>query len=93
MVDPRGGAYTVGLGVVRNLAVFPYHGTAADHLRARSIDLLPKGATLVGIDEQTALVQRGGEWTAAGRGEVTVYGADGSATRYASGAAVPNLPT
>src|SRR5262249_3885344 len=24
MVDPRGGAYTVGLGVVRNLAVFPY---------------------------------------------------------------------
>jgi cyanophycinase len=93
MVDPRGGAYTVGLGVVRNLAVFPYHGTAADHLRARSIDLLPKGATLVGIDEQTALVQRGGEWTAAGRGEVTVYGADGSATRYASGAVVPNLPT
>src|SRR5262249_879609 len=30
MVDPRGGAYTVGLGVVRNLAVFPYHATAAD---------------------------------------------------------------
>ena len=42
MVDPRGGAYTVGLGVVRNLAVFPYHGTAADHLRERSIDLLPR---------------------------------------------------
>ena len=42
MVDPRGGAYTVGLGVVQNLAVFPYHGTAADHLRERSIDLLPQ---------------------------------------------------
>ena len=55
MVDPRGGAYTVGLGAVRNLAVFPYHGTAAEHLRARSIDLLPASATLVGIDEQTAL--------------------------------------
>ena len=27
MVDPRGGAYTVGLGLVRGLAVFPYHGT------------------------------------------------------------------
>ena len=36
MVDPRGGAYTVGLGVVTDLAVFPYHGTAADHLRERS---------------------------------------------------------
>ncbi len=50
MVDPRGGAYTVGLGVVSNLAVFPYHGTAADHLRERSIDLLPSNAKLVGID-------------------------------------------
>ena len=58
MVDPRGGAYTVGLGVVRNLAVFPYHGTAADHLRERSIDLLPSNATLVGVDEETALGAR-----------------------------------
>jgi cyanophycinase len=31
MVDPRGGAYTVGLGLAENLAVFPYHGTAAEH--------------------------------------------------------------
>jgi cyanophycinase len=57
MVDPRGGAYTVGLGLVPNLAVFPYHGTAADHMRERSIDLLPKSAKLVGIDEETALVR------------------------------------
>ena len=41
MVDPRGGAYTVGLGIVQGLAVFPYHGTAADHMRERSIELLP----------------------------------------------------
>ena len=58
MVDPRGGAYTVGLGMVTDLAVFPYHGTAADHLRERSIDLLPAAATLVGIDEETALDPR-----------------------------------
>ena len=58
MVDPRGGAYTVGLGVVEGLAVFPYHGTAADHLRERSIDLLPPDAILVGIDEETALAPR-----------------------------------
>ena len=57
MVDPRGGAYTVGLGVVKNLAVFPYHGTAADHLRERSIDLLPRDAVLAGVDEETALVK------------------------------------
>jgi cyanophycinase len=74
MVDPRGGAYTVGLGVVTNLAVFPYHGTAAEHMRERSIDLLPKTAKLVGIDEQTALVRDpAGAWRAEGVGTVTVY--------------------
>ena len=57
MVDPRGGAYTVGLGIVPNLAVFPYHGRAADHLRERSIELLPADAVLVGLDEETALVR------------------------------------
>ncbi len=59
MVDPRGGAYTVGLGVVTDLAVFPYHGTAAEHLRERSVQLLPRGATLAGLDETTALLQIG----------------------------------
>ena len=60
MVDPRGGAYTVGLGVVEGLAIFPYHGSAADHLRERSIDLLPADAVLVGIDEETALLRAPG---------------------------------
>jgi cyanophycinase len=85
MVDPRGGAYTVGLGVVTNLAVFPYHGTAAEHLRERSIDLLPKTAKLVGIDEETALVRTpAGAWNAVGVGTVTVY--DGrDTTPFAAG--------
>ena len=81
-----------GLGVVRNLAVFPYHGTAADHLRERSIDLLPKNATLVGIDEETALV-RGpdGGWRVAGAGTVTVY--DGGTTELGAGDPVAGLPS
>ena len=74
MVDPRGGAYTVGLGLVANLAVFPYHGTAAEHLLARSVELLPDSATLVGVDEHTALVRSPeGEWRAVGPGSVTLY--------------------
>jgi cyanophycinase len=92
MVDPRGGAYTVGLGVVTDLAVFPYHGTAADHLRERSIDLLPSSATLVGIDEETALI-RGPDsaWRVAGVGKVTVYGSRDAkeAQRFAAGDAPP----
>jgi len=91
MVDPRGGAYTVGLGVVVGLAVFPYHGTAADHLRERSIDLLPKNATLVGIDVETALVRApDGTWTARGAGAVTVY--EATAAEYRDAATVPGLP-
>jgi cyanophycinase len=92
MVDPRGGAYTVGLGVVADLAVFPYHGTAADHLRERSIDLLPRTARLVGIDEETALVRDpAGSWRVAGAGSVTVYqGRD--AVSHSAGATVPGLP-
>ena len=92
MVDPRGGAYTVGLGAIRNVAIFPYHGTAADHLRARSIDLLPATATLVGIDEQTALWHRGGVWTAVGAGQVSVYDRAGNAVSYCAGAEVEGLP-
>jgi cyanophycinase len=79
MVDPRGGAYTVGLGLVRGLAVFPYHGRAADHLRERSVELLPSDATLVGLDEHTALVRLpSGDWHVHGAGVATVYrtGAD-----------------
>jgi cyanophycinase len=92
MVDPRGGAYTVGLGVVKNLAVFPYHGTAASHLRERSIDLLPRNAVLAGIDEETALVKGPEGWIVAGAGAVTLYGANGT-TRYASGDTPDGLPS
>ena len=91
MVDPRGGAYTVGLGVVKNLAVFPHHGTAATHLRDRSIDLLPRNAVLAGIDEQTALVKSPEGWTVAGAGTVTLYDA-GTTTTYTAGDAPGGLP-
>jgi len=91
MVDPRGGAYTVGLGVVVGLAVFPYHGTAADHLRERSIDLLPAGASLVGIDEATALVRDpAGGWRTEGAGQVAVY-EDGKAVAFGPGERVDRL--
>jgi cyanophycinase len=77
MVDPRGGAYTVGLGLVQGLAVFPYHGTAADHIRERSIDLLSANAVLVGVDEHTALLREGtNAWEVVGAGRVTVYRKD-----------------
>ena len=91
MVDPRGGAYTVGLGVVKNLAVFPYHGTAAAHLRERSIDLLPRNAVLAGVDEATALVKGPDGWSVGGVGAVTLYAAD-TVTTYSAGDTPDGLP-
>lgn len=89
MVDPRGGAYTVGLGLLTDLAVFPYHGTAADHLRERSVDLLPATAVLAGVDVHTALVRDpAGAWTVAGEGCVTLYG-DGPPRAFRAGDQVP----
>jgi len=75
MVDPRGGAYTVGLGLLGNMPIFPHHDTAPAHLRERSMELRPDGAVLVGIDEQTALLRDpDGSWRVAGQGSVTLYG-------------------
>ncbi len=92
MVDPRGGAYTVGLGFVEGLAVFPYHGTAAEHMLARSIELRPKDATLVGIDTETALVREpGAVWSVAGAGNVTVYGS-GEPVAHQAGSTGLKLP-
>lgn len=93
MVDPRGGAYTVGLGLVKDVAVFPYHGTSARHLLERSIDLLAPSATLVGVDEETALVRDpAGSWRVAGAGKVTVYEEGEPAHTLGAGSAVPQLP-
>jgi cyanophycinase len=75
MVDPRGGAYTVGLGLVANLSVFPHHDTAPAHLWERSMELRPEGAILAGVDEQTAFIRDpDGGWRVAGEGSVTLYG-------------------
>jgi cyanophycinase len=75
MVDPRGGAYTVGLGLVANLSVLPHHDTAPAHLKERTQELRPEGAILAGVDEQTALLRSpDGHWSAAGAGSVTLFG-------------------
>ena len=74
MVDPRGGAYTVGLGIVPGVAVFPDHAGAADHRRERSLELQPADAVLVGLDQHTAIVREtSGQWNVIGAGHATVY--------------------
>ena len=74
MVDPRGGAFTLGLGLVEQLALIPHHDQWDEDQAARTIELAPRGLPVVGIDERTALI-RGpeGSWRAEGAGRVVVF--------------------
>jgi cyanophycinase len=93
MVDPRGGAFTVGLGLVRDLAVLAHHDTLAAHLRERSVELVPARAVLAGVDEAAALLREpDGRWHAVGSGAVTLYRRGAGAERHEAGTDVPGLP-
>lgn len=73
MVDPRGGAFTVGLGLVAQVAVVPHHDTWSAELGRRTVALAPPDLPVVGIDERTALLRGAdGAWTAEGAGAVAV---------------------
>ena len=74
LYDPRGQQIVPGLGMVANACVLPHHNTFgqgwADRLRA----LLPE-ATLVGIDEETGMINdhSAHEWSVHGGGDITLY--------------------
>jgi cyanophycinase len=74
MVDPRGGAFTVGLGLIEQLAVIPHFDAWSEDKARRTLDLAPPGVPIVGIHEQTALIRDpDGGWRAEGLGTVDVY--------------------
>jgi cyanophycinase len=74
MVDPRGGALTVGLGMLEQLAVIPHFGHENAEKVHRSIALAAPGLPVVGVPERTALIRDpDGSWRQAGVGEVQVY--------------------
>jgi cyanophycinase len=78
MVDPRGGALTVGLGLVDRLTVVVHLGEAAGDAHGeklhRSVALAPDGLPVVGIPRRTAVLRVAGEgWRSAGAGTPVVY--------------------
>ena len=71
MVDPRGGALTVGLGLIEGMAVFTHYGDVEEDAHGeklhRSVTLAPEGLPVVGLPERTALVRDpGGSWRSVG---------------------------
>jgi cyanophycinase len=74
MVDPRGGAFTLGLALVAQVAIIPHHDTWSPEKAHRTIKLAPPGLPVVAIDEQTALLRSpDGAWRAEGAGQVVVF--------------------
>jgi cyanophycinase len=74
MVDPRGGALTVGLGMIENLAVIPHFGEENAEKVHRSVTLAAPGVPVVGVPERTALIRDpDGRWRQSGSGQVQVF--------------------
>ncbi len=74
MVDPRGGALTLGLGLISRIAVMPHYDTWSEEKAHRTVQLATGHLRIAAIDERTALIRHpDGSWTSAGAGEVTVF--------------------
>jgi cyanophycinase len=74
MIDPRGGAFTIGLGMIEQLALLPHADTWSPEKAHRTYSLAAGGVRIVAIDEQTALIRDAdGSWRSTGAGQVTVY--------------------
>ncbi len=74
MVDPRGGALTVGLGMVEHLAMVSHLGHENAEKVHRSIALAAPGLPVAGVPERTALIRApDGSWHQAGPGTVQVF--------------------
>ncbi len=79
MVDPRGGAFAVGLGLIPGLAVIPHHDHWSREKAHRTIQLAPRGLPVAGVDDRTALIRDpDGTWRSVGAGEVAIF-VDGAA--------------
>jgi cyanophycinase len=72
--DPEKGDVLEGLGLVRNTLVLPHHETYGKRWVSRLLPL-PKGMTMLGIDERTGVLDDGhGEnWSVLGQGAATLY--------------------
>ncbi|MDQ2826865.1 MAG: Type 1 glutamine amidotransferase-like domain-containing protein [Actinomycetota bacterium] len=74
MVDPRGGAFTLGLGLLAQVAIIPHHNTWSREKAKRTITLAAPGVPVVAIDERTALIRSSdGSWSVDGVGGVVVF--------------------
>lgn len=74
MVDPRGGAFTLGLGLVPSLAAMTKTDEWKHETKKRTIQLANKGLPVAAVDDATALLRSPkGKWSVVGVGTATVF--------------------
>ena len=62
-----------GLGFAEGVAVMPHYDAWPEPLSALIALQAPRGSSVLGIDEETALIGRDGSWQVHGRSRVTVW--------------------
>lgn len=77
--DPSSGNVVDGLNLIPNSLVLPHHDTFGKSWAPRLAKKIPN-VTLIGIDEQTGMIDdaENNSWNVHGRGEVTIYRAGAS---------------
>lgn len=88
--NPESGRAEAGLGLIADACVLPHHNNFGKKWADRVRAMLP-GALLIGIDEQTGMLDDADalgpsgpvpRWTVYGRGEVTLYRPNGAVETY-----------
>lgn len=74
MLDPRGGAFTIGLGLVTGMAILPGSDTWLSDRRARTLRLAGSSALALVPSTTTLLRSPAGEWSSEGGSGVTFVG-------------------
>jgi cyanophycinase len=74
MVDPRGGALTLGLGLVPGLAVMPHGDLLSPDKAHRTVSLATGDLRIATVDERTALIRDpAGRWHVDGAGTAAIW--------------------
>ncbi|MDA8277471.1 MAG: Type 1 glutamine amidotransferase-like domain-containing protein [Actinomycetota bacterium] len=74
MVDPRGGAFTVGLGLLKKIAFIPHYSQWSSEKRERTHYLEGAQFVTVGVDESNLLYRSSdGKFELIGSGEFEAY--------------------
>lgn len=74
MIDPRGGAFTVGLGLVSDVAVMPHFLGERSVQLERTLSLADSSCAVVALGEHTGVILlSSGSWEVAGSGPAEVF--------------------